>query len=100
LEHVRIPSRKGRGEEGAKRMQVTIGCEVRQGSRPWKAVRLEDISVTGFRIARYPECRRIPGLQLLNAKVCWKEDETVGCEFTQPLHVAVFEHIVRQAGGS
>lgn len=82
-----------------------IRCKVRQGSRAWKRVRLEDISVTGFRIAAYPECCpevalriEIPGLHLLSARICWKKGEHVGCEFAQPLHVAVFEHIVRQAG--
>ena len=69
-------------------------------------VRLEDISTTGFGIASFPACRpeiavriRIPGLQILNANVIWKEGDAVGCEFTQPLHVAVFDHIVKQAEG-
>jgi hypothetical protein len=69
-------------------------------------VRLGDISTTRFRIASFPACRpeiavriRIPGLQMLNANVVWKEGDAVGCDFTQPLHVAVFDHIVRQAGG-
>jgi hypothetical protein len=106
MENDQFPSRRGpQGTEG-NRIRAEIACDVRQGSRPWVKVCLEDISTTGFRIASFPACRpeiavriRIPGLQILNASVVWKEGDAVGCEFTQPLHVAVFEHIVRQSGG-
>lgn len=87
------------------RIGVEIGCEVRQGTRPWKAALLEDLSPGGFRIARLPDARvevplriRIPGLHLLSARICWARDGAIGCEFAEPLHVAVFEHIVRAAG--
>lgn len=87
------------------RAGVTLLCEVRQGSRPWSQARLEDLSPGGFRIARLPAIRpelplriRIPGIQLLSAHVRWTRGGAVGCEFTEPLHVAVFEHIVRSAG--
>lgn len=80
-------------------------CEVRQGTRPWKKVRLEDLSPGGFRIAWFPEASpelplriRIPGIQLLSARIVWENENMVGCEFAAPLHVAVFEHIVRSAG--
>lgn len=86
------------------RTAVSLECEVRQGSRPWKQTRLEDLSPQGFRISRFPECNphlplriRIPGLELLTAKVRWQKADAVGCEFASPLHVAVFEHIVRRA---
>lgn len=92
-------------EQGRKdRAQINLDCEVRQGVRPWKLTRLEDISPNGFRIAWFPDCRpeiplrvRIPGLELLTANVRWQKDYSVGCEFNSPLHVAVFEHIVRQS---
>lgn len=87
-----------------RRAVITLDCEVRQGTRPWKTARLEDISPTGFRISRFPDCSpqlplriRIPGLELLSAKVRWQQGDEVGCEFATPLHVAVFEHLVRQA---
>jgi hypothetical protein len=64
--------------------------------------RLEDLSPGGFRIAWYPEARiglplriRIPGMQLLSARIAWHRDNTIGCEFDVPLHIAVFDHIVR-----
>ncbi|QDK32532.1 PilZ domain-containing protein [Sphingomonas sp. IC081] len=91
--------------ERAERVSVTLLCEVRQGSRPWKAARLDDLAPGGFRIAWLPEVRddlplriRIPGLHLLTARVCWSRDNMVGCEFAEPLHPAVFEHIARTTG--
>lgn len=89
--------------EFAERAEVTLLCEVRQGVAPWKMARLDDISQAGFRIAWLPDARpavplriRIPGLQMLTAHIRWQQDKAVGCEFAEPLHVAVFEHIVRQ----
>lgn len=86
------------------RVGVSILCDVRQGTRPWKQARLEDLSPGGFRIAQLSDARmevplriRIPGLQLLSARICWIRDGAVGCEFAEALHVAVFEHIVRAA---
>ena len=58
----------------------------------------------GFRISRLPGVRRdlplrirIPGMQMLTAEIRWVRDGAVGCAFAEPLHVAVFEHIVRSA---
>jgi hypothetical protein len=89
----------------APRAGVTLICDVRQGSRPWTQARLEDLSPGGFRIARLASARldlplriRIPGIQLLSAEIRWSRDGAVGCAFAEPLHVAVFEHIVRSAG--
>lgn len=84
------------------RANVSITCEVRQGTRPWRMTRLEDISPEGFRIAWLPGCHkdtplriRIPGLQVLSADIRWKQGDALGCQFTAPLYIAVFEHIVR-----
>ena len=89
--------------EFASRASVSLFCEMRQGTKPWKQVRLDDISPAGFRVGRLVDVEagsllriRIPGLQMLTAVVRWRQNKTVGCEFTEPLHIAVFEHIVRQ----
>ena len=88
----------------AVRAEVTLLCEVRQGSAAWRLARLEDISQHGFRITWLPEFTldaplkvRIAGLQSLTAKIRWHKDKMLGCAFEAPLHVAVFEHIVAQA---
>ena len=85
------------------REQLVLLCEVRQGVRPWSMARLEDLSSEGFKIAWLPDCDpakplriRIPGLQLLTAEVRWQQGKAVGCAFSEPLHVAVFESIVRK----
>jgi len=86
------------------RALLVIACEVRQGTRPWQVVHLEDLSPTGFRITGLsqpslgmPPSIRIPGTQVLTAQVRWHRGIEVGCEFAAPLHVAVFEHLVRKA---
>lgn len=101
----RVSQDDSRRTPDAQRVGVTILCEVRQGTRPWKTVSLEDLSPGGFRIAWLPDARpeialriRIPGMQLLTARICWAQDNAVGCAFADPLHVAVFEHVVRSAG--
>jgi hypothetical protein len=103
LKHQPISAEPGCTREFANRAEVTLICEVRQGAGQWKAARLSDISQAGFLIALLPDCRRdaplrirIPGLQVLDAVVRWQRGKSVGCEFVEPLHVAVFEHIVRQ----
>lgn len=100
------PPLNASGDERLERARITLECEVRQGARPWKTTRLEDLSPNGFRIAWFPDCRpeiplriQIPGLQLLSANVRWRRDFSVGCEFASPLHVAVFQHIVAKARG-
>lgn len=86
------------------RVAVALLCDVRQGTRPWVRVRLEDISRHGFCIpwllncaADFPLRIKIPGLQILSAKIRWQRGRAVGCEFLEPLHQAVFEHILREA---
>ena len=86
------------------RASLCIRCEVRQGTRPWQMVVLEDLSAKGFRISGLthadpakPLSIRLPGMQLLSARLCWAAGPLVGCEFATPLHIAVFEHLVREA---
>lgn len=100
------PSDNSEDQPREPRALIALDCEVRQGSRPWKRARLEEISPSGFRMKRFPEFSaqlplrvRIPGLQLLTAEVRWHKGNAIGCAFASPLHVAVFEHIVRQVGG-
>jgi hypothetical protein len=104
LKYEKIPDRKACNRGPNDRASVTLLCEVRQGTRPWKPVRLEDISPTGFRTAWLRGCHidtplriRIPGMQVLTAHIRWQQGNAMGCEFSNPLHVAVFEHIVKRS---
>lgn len=58
------------------RTMLSLGCEVRQGTRAWQRVILEDLSPTGFRISGLAHpvpakllSIRIPGIQLLSARI-------------------------------
>ena len=91
----------------AQRARLSILCEVRQGTGQWRMARLSDLSETGFKLAWLPDYDpskplriRIPGIEMLSAKICWHEGKQIGCAFASPLHVAVFENIVRHAGGA
>ena len=104
MHHERIGAKERSAMERNGRAGIPLICAVRQGTRPWKPARLEDISQRGFRIAWMPEARielplriRIPGMQLLSADIRWKRENAIGCEFTEPLHVAVLDHIVRSS---
>ncbi|MEO6718233.1 MAG: PilZ domain-containing protein [Novosphingobium sp.] len=104
MKHQPIPEAESCNRENVLRAEVTLLCEVRQGLGPWKLAHLDDISQSGFRIARLPDAAmsrplriRIPGLQMLSAEIRWQKGKSVGCEFAEPLHVAVFEHILRAA---
>jgi len=99
-------SQQNAAESGdrSRRAAITLICDVRQSTRPWQMVRLEDLSAEGFRITGLnqpgvgkPLSIRIPGIQLLIAEVRWQDGAAVGCAFRTPLHVAVFEHLVRVA---
>ena len=100
MRHESIPLDAACSREFAQRAEIALLCEVRQGFDPWRLVRLEDISQSGFRIAWLPDANpmkplriRIPGLQMLSAHIRWQRGKAIGCEFTETLHVAVFEHI-------
>ena len=38
----------------------------------------------------------LPGLEPKLAKVRWVRGFTIGCEFDQPIHAAVFNHLLRK----
>lgn len=104
MKHQPISEDTSCNRESATRAEVTLLCEVRQGLSPWRMARLDDISQSGFRIAWLPDATmakplriRIPGLQMLTAEIRWQKGKAVGCAFAEPLHVAVFEHILRAA---
>lgn len=104
MRHETFPPDDDGTRKFTQRASISIDCEVRQAARPWKKTRLEDISPDGFRMAWLPGCQkevplkiRIPGMQVLTAHIRWKKEGSVGCEFANRLHFAVFEHIARQA---
>jgi hypothetical protein len=90
----------------ATRSQVVIMAELRDRTSTRHNVEILDLSATGFRcVADYsldPGATiwiKLPGLAGLEAKVAWRRANMVGAAFLRPLYPAVFEHIVRSAGG-
>jgi hypothetical protein len=62
---------------------------------------LSDISISGFKLDSYTNLDEnklvfitLPGLQTLGAHIKWVDYQDYGCEFTNPLHPAVLEHLV------
>ncbi|CAN5431228.1 hypothetical protein BH10PSE15_BH10PSE15_07970 [soil metagenome] len=63
-----------------------------------------DLSRTGFQIETIDRITpgatiwlKIPGLAGLEATVNWSRRHCYGCAFVQPLHAAVFDHVVALA---
>jgi len=86
------------------RAPVVLVCELRQGQRAWRTVRLDNLSESGFCTNWQPSFDvnrevwiRIPGLELLRANIRWRRERVMGCEFEARLYAPVFDHIVRQA---
>jgi hypothetical protein len=97
----KIPVPDSSAREDDKRVRISMSCDVRQGSRAWQRVRVDEISRTGFRIPHLamaspdlPLRIRIPGMSVLTATIRWHSGHSVGCEFVEPLHIAVFDHLV------
>jgi hypothetical protein len=96
-----IPLEAAGSREDDRRVRICMTCDVRQGARAWQKVRVDEISRTGFRIphlatisADLPLRIRIPGMSVLSASIRWQSGQSVGCSFTEPLHIAVFDHLV------
>lgn len=84
------------------RGEVAIVGAVRAVGGVKSSIKVLDISTTGYRM----ECLTylsnsqviflsMPGFQQMEAKIMWQTEWLYGCEFAQPLYIAVYEHIVR-----
>lgn len=63
---------------------------------------LHDLSVTGFRCGTSYNMNvgdavwlTIPGLEARESRVVWRNGFEYGCEFVEPLHIAVLDHIAK-----
>ncbi|MCC6482958.1 PilZ domain-containing protein [Sphingorhabdus sp.] len=83
------------------RGHVDIVIDVRESGGGRHQAHIVDLSQSGCRIASATylnENRHIfitlPGFTPLEAEVVWKIKDVYGCAFFQPLHPAIFDHIV------
>lgn len=87
-------------ERGAERAPVKARARFREpGFNPFD-VDLFDLSSTGFRMVTFSRPAigktiwvNLPGLQPLEAVVRRADGNNFGCEFTNPLHPSVAEHL-------
>ena len=82
---------------------VEIYADIREHGAGKHKVHIIDLSPTGFRIKSSTHIRddhaiflTIPGYAALEARIAWHENHLYGCQFVNPLHVAIFEHILGQ----
>jgi hypothetical protein len=85
----------------AERLDVHMKASLRESGCTKFNVEVLDMSVSGFRFETAysiaPSSRvwlTIPGLAALEAIVAWQDRYRYGCYFVDPLHIAVFDHVV------
>lgn len=89
--------------------RVPLNCEIefkRHGDARYR-VDVFDFSPRGCCISPpvriqegEPISLRIPSMEAIHGRVAWVRDWKAGVEFDRPFHAAVFEHVLRQLGGS
>lgn len=93
---------RGASARKHERGDVRIAAEIRESGAGKQKISVTDLSRSGFRmhcIFLIPKDRTVfltlPGFAALEAHIAWKEGDYYGCEFSQPLHEAIFEHLLR-----
>lgn len=93
----------GQRTEG-ERVAVNLRCDIRVGKASWHKADIADLTPGGFQVRIYEMPSRgttvyvrIPGLQMLQAEVCWTSVDTAGCKFVTPLSCYTYDYIVQNA---
>lgn len=99
---IRVTDPEDTGENRDRvRAAFRIAATLRDRASNKFSVQLIDLSVTGFQAEAHPSLDpgaivwlTIPGMQGLEATIMWRRRQVVGARFNQPLHPAVFDHLV------
>ena len=90
----------------ATRAEVRFTASLRRREGKASDVTIVDMSTIGFRAETASVFHigtqvwlKLPGLDAILARVAWTNNMHIGCEFQQPLHVAVFDRMVAVARG-
>jgi hypothetical protein len=90
----------------SERVQLDLGAGLRQRGGTGVAIQIMDLSIDGFRATTHLNLAkgddvwlRLPGLEPYMATVAWTKGSFIGCAFERPLHPAVLDLIVKNAGG-
>lgn len=85
------------------RGDVQIYADIREQGAGKHKVNIIDLSRSGFRIYSLTYIKvdkmvflTIPGYAPQEARIAWHHGDLYGCEFTSGLHVAIYEHIIKQ----
>lgn len=96
------PQGRGVGARKHERGDVRIAAEIRESGAGKQKISVIDLSRSGFRmhcLFYIPHDRTVyltlPGFASLEAHIAWQDGDYYGCEFHQPLHEAIFEHLLR-----
>tara|TARA_R110002033_G_scaffold67196_3_gene118185 strand:- start:1502 stop:1825 length:324 start_codon:yes stop_codon:yes gene_type:complete len=83
------------------RADVEIIATVREPGLGSVEATILDLSITGYRMRCLTRLTgekavflKLPLFAALESKVCWHEGDYYGCEFSQALHPAVYNHII------
>ncbi len=83
------------------RGDVEIRANLREIGKGRHKVNIVDLSRSGFRfwsptliMKERPVALTIPTFAALEAKIAWNSRDFYGAEFLQPLHEAIFDHIL------
>ena len=94
------PNENGHHSRQFARNNVKIVADVREYRGGRFKVSVIDLSRSGFRMhsASFVEKGKtvfltMPGFEPLEARIAWYDKEYYGCEFSQRLHVAIYDHI-------
>lgn len=98
----RVP--QGIFERAEARLSVDLrSAKLRRSGEPGASVVIADLSRKGFKTEWPYQLRSgdrvwlsLPGLEAKPAIVRWTKGYTIGCEFEQEMHGAVFDHLVRR----
>lgn len=100
-------SAAGRGDNRRQpRLPVVMRARMRNRTAAKFDIRVLDMSVSGFRAEAHYGLDvgdhvwiTLPGLQGLEANIAWRRKDVIGGRFSQPLHPAVLDHLIRHRGG-
>lgn len=83
------------------RGDVAITGEIREMGGGKHSVNIVDLSRSGYRIYSLTYIKvdkivflTIPGFAPLEGKIAWHEGDYYGCQFSSPIHIAIYEHII------
>lgn len=84
------------------RHTVLIGVKLRRPGETWFTSRISNLSETGFCLESFVSLKpgmtvwvMFSGFEGRRATVAWTRDHEAGCMFEEPLHKAIYDHIIR-----